>query len=598
MNVQLPDGTLLKDVPDGTTKAQIAEKLKANGRAVPDAWMRPKNEEEEFEFRARAEREAEKGPWTQYASSAEQGPWTRYQKREQPASEGYWAKVRRTALGEAQLVGAGVGNVLPAAGNAAIDLASRATGFGPRPNVIPQFQVGQAGRELVQNVRGMLPRTQNGLDVSDQELRETLDPSGKVPIEQLRARYAAERGKPLSQAFKESGTTLGSLAGNAVDVAGDVAALAPAAGLARGIPATRAAAGRFAAAGEERTAVRAAEQAPRDAKIAKAKEMGLRLPPKVAGGPVGKAAQSVTGKDYTEKSFSETNAPIITRIAKKEIGLDPKAELTEDSLDRLKEKPGAVYERVKSSGRVTADGAYQQALKRVRSSTMEEDIDFPEDTHDLVDKEIAKFDVPGADARSIVTKVQKLRERAAVNFKGDADHFELARAQKGIADAMEGLLDRHLSESNPGLIRDFRAARQQFAKIYDTEAALGDNGQIAAAALYRMKKRGVPLSGGLKDIADAYGAFGKYMRHDVSGHTALSRLDVVAGGLAALAHPAGAAKIVGALAARPVTSAVLRSRPYQALAIKPRPPKPSITARIARKVASSTPTLKDLETSP
>lgn len=31
MDVQLPDGTLLKDVPDGTTKAQIITKLKANG---------------------------------------------------------------------------------------------------------------------------------------------------------------------------------------------------------------------------------------------------------------------------------------------------------------------------------------------------------------------------------------------------------------------------------------------------------------------------------------------------------------------------------------------------------------------------------------
>ena len=39
MDVQLPDGTTIKGVPDGTTKAQLAQKLQANGRAVPKEWL-------------------------------------------------------------------------------------------------------------------------------------------------------------------------------------------------------------------------------------------------------------------------------------------------------------------------------------------------------------------------------------------------------------------------------------------------------------------------------------------------------------------------------------------------------------------------------
>lgn len=39
MDVTLPDGTVVKGVPDGTTKAQLAEKLKANGRDVPREWL-------------------------------------------------------------------------------------------------------------------------------------------------------------------------------------------------------------------------------------------------------------------------------------------------------------------------------------------------------------------------------------------------------------------------------------------------------------------------------------------------------------------------------------------------------------------------------
>jgi hypothetical protein len=41
MDVQLPDGTLLQGIPDGTTKAQIATKLKSSGHAVPDDWLKP-----------------------------------------------------------------------------------------------------------------------------------------------------------------------------------------------------------------------------------------------------------------------------------------------------------------------------------------------------------------------------------------------------------------------------------------------------------------------------------------------------------------------------------------------------------------------------
>lgn len=41
MNVTLPDGTTIEGVPDGTTKAQLFDKLKANGHAVDESWMKP-----------------------------------------------------------------------------------------------------------------------------------------------------------------------------------------------------------------------------------------------------------------------------------------------------------------------------------------------------------------------------------------------------------------------------------------------------------------------------------------------------------------------------------------------------------------------------
>lgn len=45
MDVQLPDGSTLAGIPDGTTKGQIAEKLKASGHAVPDDWLKPQGKQ-------------------------------------------------------------------------------------------------------------------------------------------------------------------------------------------------------------------------------------------------------------------------------------------------------------------------------------------------------------------------------------------------------------------------------------------------------------------------------------------------------------------------------------------------------------------------
>lgn len=39
MNVQLPDGTVVEDIPDGISQRDLAVKLKANGMKVPDEWL-------------------------------------------------------------------------------------------------------------------------------------------------------------------------------------------------------------------------------------------------------------------------------------------------------------------------------------------------------------------------------------------------------------------------------------------------------------------------------------------------------------------------------------------------------------------------------
>ena len=62
MDVTLPDGTVIKGVPDGTTRQQLAEKLKAKGMNVPDSWLAPSrkspiDQKKDFEQRYQAQQD-------------------------------------------------------------------------------------------------------------------------------------------------------------------------------------------------------------------------------------------------------------------------------------------------------------------------------------------------------------------------------------------------------------------------------------------------------------------------------------------------------------------------------------------------------------
>lgn len=330
-----------------------------------------------------------------------------------------------------------------------------------------------------------------------------------------------------------------------------------------------------AAAKAEQVAVKAAEDAPLNAKIESARKAGFKLAPSEAGGPMGKVLEGAGGKVQTEMELSRVNAKNSNRTAARDIGLSDRQPLTEGNISRLKLAAYKVYDRVRKAGKVTFDDSYRQELKGVQERTAQEAVDFPEDFSENIQKEIAKFDRPDADAGSMLKKIQKLRERAGRNMSSQsADDFELGIAQKKIATAMENQLDRHLQATDPSLITDFRAARVKLAKIYNVEEALSPNGNISAAVLARQLKRGVPLTDGLKTIAETYQEFPKVMRYvdNLGGHAPFSALDYLVGGVTAFTHPHRALAVVGALAGRPVARSIIKSEAYQKRGIKPRGP--------------------------
>jgi hypothetical protein len=340
--------------------------------------------------------------------------------------------------------------------------------------------------------------------------------------------------------------------------------------------------------GEEAATMRAAEQAPKQAAITSAKQLGIRLPPSQAGGPVSSLLETAGGKIQTEQHLSRVNSRIVNAKAGEDIGLSAKESLTPENLARQEAKAVEVYEKVKQQGRINLDDQYRADLEKARSRTGDVARDFPEAEDQAINKLIDAHNVPSADARSLVTKVKALREAARKNMRGtsDAQTFERGLVQRKIATAMEDAIERSVPDK--GLIEQFRAARQQLAKIYTVQSATTKAGNLNAATLARQLKRGVPLSGNLRAIAEAHEAFPNVLRNveKLGGHAPLSTVDYLIGGAASLATPAHAAALAAGVLARPAARAVIASKPFQRAVIRaPKTQRPSIIARVSRRIA-------------
>jgi len=158
---------------------------------------------------------------------------------------------------------------------------------------------------------------------------------------------------------------------------------------------------------------------------------------------------------------------------------------------------------------------------------------------------------PQFDSNEAVSAFRFLNERAKAGFKaafqkgGDQQALELARAQKGAADAVGELIQRHLGDTgNQALADSWQQARTAIAKSYTAEAALR-GGNINALNLARQLQKGAPLSGGFKTVAEFGDMFGDVARLPKSG-AGVSKLAAVTGGgtaayLLGTGHPAAAA---------------------------------------------------------
>lgn len=322
----------------------------------------------------------------------------------------------------------------------------------------------------------------------------------------------------------------------------------------------------------------------RDAVLARSREAGLVVPPTAVNPNITNTAlESVAGKAAIRHSAEATNAPIINGLIKEDLGIAANQPVTKSVLQSIRAQAGQAAKVVRGAGAIAADQTYLDEIAKIASTGADLEGAFPgigAQANEKVKELATSLAQPQFDASSAVSAYNFLLNKAKQSFQaafvpgGNPQALELARAQRGAADAMGDLIQRHLdSTGNQALGEAWQAARKTIAQSHTAEAAL-KGGNINAINLAAQLRKGAPLTGGFKTVAEFADMFPEAARIPKSG-VAVSKLGalVTAGKLvgagAAIAHgnlPLGVGLGVSVAAPGAIRSGILSSAGQSLLA--------------------------------
>lgn len=309
--------------------------------------------------------------------------------------------------------------------------------------------------------------------------------------------------------------------------------------------------------------------------------------------------EGYSGKDQTAQLASQKNQNVTNAKVARDLGLDT-AQLTPENLAAIRKQAGQAYENVKSAGQVASDAQYISDLDALANQYQGAGRAFPGIARNDVAELVESMKTPAFGADSAVDAIRILRDKADTAYaSGDK---ALGKTAKGAADALEGLIERHLAQTgNQGMLRDFKTARQTIAKTYTAQNALNPaTGNISAQKLAASQRKGKPISGEMRDVASFGNAFPKAAQEIRDSVPALSPLDFFGAGsvAAGTANPAALAHLL----MRPAVREGILTVPYQkAMAIpaaptgRPTPLRPDGSVDYATVLAESLKYFPDIE---
>lgn len=303
-----------------------------------------------------------------------------------------------------------------------------------------------------------------------------------------------------------------------------------------------------------------------------AHDAGFVLPPNMISdkpGVVSQAIGALSGKIKLQQAASARNQETATKLATEAIGLPGDTPLNEASIGAVRKAASADYQNVASAvPQIVPDYAFQAAVVDLGKRTAEAAKAFPGIVQNKDIENLAEtlFDAQPFSPQAGLELVRHLRSDASANLKAfnDPSKQALGLAQRHAAEAVDNLIERNLTAiGKPDLVNNYRDARQLLARTYDVEAAMNPgNGDVNPRVIAALSKKGRPMSGQLKDIADAAMAFPKAMQ-STAGFGGTENLGILDAAVAAT-HPG----MIPALLARPGARSALLSAPYQRLLMR------------------------------
>lgn len=310
------------------------------------------------------------------------------------------------------------------------------------------------------------------------------------------------------------------------------------------------------------------------AAVQQAQGAGYVIPPtQVKPSLMNRALEGYAGKLTTAQNASARNQEVTNELARKAIGA---ADLSPAGIQQVRNQANQAYDQLGQAGKFVVDNDFAQALDRAGSVSAAMRQNFPELVNSKVDDLITGLKSRSEfDAQPTIEAIKQFRADAATNKAAlDPAQQAMGRAQNKIASALEDLIERNLQTTgNQQLLTGYRDARKVLAKTYEVEKALNPvTGTVDANKLAQALKKGKPLSGDLRTVAEFASRFPKATQttERMGSLPGLSPLDFGTFGIASAAT--GNPLMMAGVAARPVARAAVLSSPVQnRLASQPSP---------------------------
>lgn len=211
-------------------------------------------------------------------------------------------------------------------------------------------------------------------------------------------------------------------------------------------------------------------KAPLNETIKKSVEAGYIIPPNMVNPSLkNQVIESISGKQATQQIASGKNEQVTGSLVRKALGIADDVPITTKALEDLRKTAGKTYAEVSSLS--------------------------PQAAADLEALKVARNEATGW--------------FNAYNRSARPDDLLKAKEARALSDSLEQALEAHaLDAGKKELIPWLREARKQIAKTYTVGRALNDaSGTVDARVLGRLYEKGVPLSDGLDTAGRFASAF-------------------------------------------------------------------------------------------